>query len=1239
MKNAERVRCGENTCSRFWVGLLFCGMLLGGYVPDLVAQARLSDLSQEWRWKWFGVESGIPPGPVYDIIESPTGTLWVRTRSALAWYDGYRWQTLPPDTLVPHLGRASTLADSAGILLVVPPAVFRVDSQGYTPIPLMHNGAAVQVNRAVVLPGRGLLLQSDRSLYLLHHDTLSLFPSPFEHPLTTRVPEHPFQIYSSKAGTALLNAPDGLYRLEGNRWRRLQAVSGAYLVSTVAGENESGYGALSAHIGIRLEFWEWESGGTVRRTQVEPVETFTSLGIHPDGSFLVIQSSGDISVRVGTTWQKIPSVPPAMLGAIGVYFDSRGDLWIAKSNGVYVCRLSSQIWKSLFQSDRTRSNAINELLFSRDGSSWIGSSEGIRVYRDSTLDRHLREINGVSLGIVTGLAEDVRGNIWVSSGASFGGAFRWDGNSWRHYGSREGFTDNSVHRITNDRNGNLWFLTISRLAPGVSQTPEDGPYVYDGKRFVRVAEPEGMLRGRVYALAHDSSGAYWFGGLRGLARKKGNAWTYWNVENGLRSNRVFTLAVDKDNRLWFGHQSNGLGYIDSLDVPVYATPEDAIPPQSVWDLLVDYSGRLWVATREGLAVHDHGAWSLFGQREGLRNPSLWPLEMKGKRLFVGTSYSGVMILDVGVLEGPPPIVRYQEPVHRGDIVHFAWQTFASREFLPAAEVETRYRVDREKWSPWDVSGTADIANLSSGKHTFEVQARGMLAQVDNSPPVLHFEVPPPFFLNPQFLVPMGVLSILLMILAIRLSRKKREHLNQLRARDERYRAVVDQQIDLIVRTLPDGRLSFVNEAVCTLLGRSREELIGQTLFSVFRTDPSDNTLAALYEAPTASFPRELDVSFTSNDGTARWIRWIADAITNEREEVQELQVVGRDITDRKQAERDLAMSEERYRVLAEQTGQLIYDYDVASGDIAWYGAITDVTGYTNQEFQTVTIKRWEEMIHPDDRDAALAALNTAMTSHKHYDIEYQFLHKDGTYVDIFDNGVFLDGSEGVVKRMLGTMTNITSRKRNEALIATSLKEKEVLLKEIHHRVKNNLQVISSLLNLQSAEVSDHRALEQLRESQHRIRSMALIHERLYQSKNLANIDFENYVRSLCSYLIRSYKPTGVRLVTLLEHISLPVTAAIPCGLIINELVSNALKYAFVGGVQGEIKISMSVSQGKNAVLTVHDTGVGFPAEMDFRKTNTLGMQLVNTLTAQINGTIDLIRGSGTTFSITFPTEL
>ena len=210
------------------------------------------------------------------------------------------------------------------------------------------------------------------------------------------------------------------------------------------------------------------------------------------------------------------------------------------------------------------------------------------------------------------------------------------------------------------------------------------------------------------------------------------------------------------------------------------------------------------------------------------------------------------------------------------------------------------------------------------------------------------------------------------------------------------------------------------------------------------------------------------------------------------------------------------------------------------------------------------------------------------------------------------------------------------RKRAEQ-IKVSLREKEVLLQEIHHRVKNNLQVISSLLSLQSGYIEDKQAIEMIEESQNRIKSIALIHEQLYQSKDLARIDLTKYIRHLVADLFRSY---GVNSETItlkinIDNILLDMDTAIPCGLIINELASNSLKHAFPAGKGGEIRIDLHSDKDNQFTLIISDNGVGFPGGLDFRDTKSLGLQLVNTLVDQLGGTIELHSNGGTEFKLAF----
>lgn len=225
---------------------------------------------------------------------------------------------------------------------------------------------------------------------------------------------------------------------------------------------------------------------------------------------------------------------------------------------------------------------------------------------------------------------------------------------------------------------------------------------------------------------------------------------------------------------------------------------------------------------------------------------------------------------------------------------------------------------------------------------------------------------------------------------------------------------------------------------------------------------------------------------------------------------------------------------------------------------------------------------------------------------------------------------------GEITHFLAIKEDITELVRVNESLKLSLKEKETLLKEIHHRVKNNLQVISSLLSLQSDYIKDTRTKELFEESTHRIKTMALIHERLYQSENLAQIDYSEYISELTNYLLRTYRDKArfVQLNLQLDKVYLPVDYAIPCGLIINELVSNSLKYAIVDEKPMNLNVSFKVS-GQLCTLIIADDGAGIPEHIDFGNTTSLGLQLVYDLSCQLEGEIKLVRGNGTEFIITF----
>ncbi|MFQ6109926.1 MAG: histidine kinase dimerization/phosphoacceptor domain -containing protein, partial [Candidatus Aminicenantales bacterium] len=241
-------------------------------------------------------------------------------------------------------------------------------------------------------------------------------------------------------------------------------------------------------------------------------------------------------------------------------------------------------------------------------------------------------------------------------------------------------------------------------------------------------------------------------------------------------------------------------------------------------------------------------------------------------------------------------------------------------------------------------------------------------------------------------------------------------------------------------------------------------------------------------------------------------------------------------------------------------------------------------------------------------------------------------------LDIQDvkKNTFTEDDVTVLQSIANYLAYVIDERQKEESLKVSLKEKEILLREIHHRVKNNLQVISSLLSLQSRHIRGRKNIEMFKESQERVKSMALIHEKLYQSQEIARINFREYIQTLVNNLFRSYK-ASLSQITLkmdVEDVSIGVDNAIPCGLIINELVSNSLKYAFADGRKGEIRIALHPLSEKDIELVISDNGVGMPEDLDFRKTDSLGLHLVTILAEdQLQGKINLDRSQGTEFRI------
>lgn len=317
-----------------------------------------------------------------------------------------------------------------------------------------------------------------------------------------------------------------------------------------------------------------------------------------------------------------------------------------------------------------------------------------------------------------------------------------------------------------------------------------------------------------------------------------------------------------------------------------------------------------------------------------------------------------------------------------------------------------------------------------------------------------------------------------------------------------------------------------------------------------------------------------------------------------------------------------------------------WKWNIQTGEVIWSDEQYRIYGYEPGAVAR-TYQTFRDSIHPDDRDRVMAAVRDALDDKKPYDTEFRILRDNGDIRFLHAQAVVRRNAAGEPEGMVGTILDITESKQAEDTIKASLKEKEVLLQEIHHRVKNNLQVISSLLSLQAKSSQNPDVVDALLNSERRVRVMAQVHKNLYRSDDMARIDTRNYLESIAEDAKQS-QMDGVKDIVFnqdIDQVSLGIDLAIPMGQIVSELLSNSLKHGFPNGNSGTIDLSLKKRDGGAIELFVGDDGVGLPPNFDIAKSESLGLRLVDTLTTMIKGDLTLNSPPGAGFRIVFKGDL
>lgn len=916
------------------------------------------------------------------------------------------------------------------------------------------------------------------------------------------------------------------------------------------------------------------------------------------------------------------------------------------------------------------------------GQIWIGTSEGglNKLERQTGKFTHYKHNSAnpynLSSNNIWSIYEDKDGMLWIGTFGSGLDKFDRKTKKVTHYqhnpNNPYSLSDNTVTFIYEDHLGTVW---VGTLRGGLNKfDPESEQFTYYTNE---PNNPNSLSDISAFLIHEDHSGTLWIGTLNGGLNKfqretekfihyKHNA----NNPNSVSYDRIVSIYEYPSGTLWIGTFGGGLDKFDiATETFTHYTEKDGLPNNSVVGILADDDGNLWLSTGKGISKFNPKTeifrnYDVSDELQGNEFDGVKAyLKSKTGEMFFGGLNGFNAFYPVQVKDNPhiPPIVisdfkKFNESVKLDKSISeiesiklsykdsFFGFEFAALDYTNPLKNKYAYKLEGFD-KDWIYSGTrryASYTNLNGGTYIFKVKGSnndGVWNEEGTSIKILI--TPPPWKTWWAY-----TLYIVVLVSAVmgyvqwktRAQKKENALLRESERKLNQFLEAIPVGIGVIDKA---GKFIYTNQIGLELQGI--EALLKAPV------QPLCETYQAYIAGTDQLYPTEQlplvralrgekitldDLEIHQPDKIVPLEVW-ATPIYDEQDAILYAIIAFQDITPRKQAE---AERQDYIEALQQAKDQLQAVIDTVPGCVAWMSSDGRYLGVNRHLANLFNLS-------PDafiGREIGFFLTDSLLCEFIH-----QFLASpEPTITEVINLSIQNSNRNYLISvqkyqqntAAVSVAIDITERMLAEEALRASLREKEILLQEVHHRVKNNLQIICSLLDLQSQKLNDEKTLEVFQESYNRIKSMAIIHEKLYQSTSLEKINFAEYIETLTNHLLLSYKvnPELIKTHVDIETIYLNIDTAIPCGLIINELLSNSLKHAFSNQTKGLIKLEFKSHKNQKFILTVKDNGVGLPKDFNLEEKATLGLKLIKVLTQQLEGEIELNQDQGTEFKISFP---
>lgn len=1170
----------------------------------------------------LSVKDGLPDNSVYAITLDAAGNIWIGTTSGLAKFKNGKIETYQDRYGISRVNRI--IKDSAGGIWIAD------NSRG-----LVHYNGSQFIFYDVKngLPDnsiKDIFLSHDGILWIATLKGISNFDGKSFRNISIKnglLDNYTTSVFVSEDGTVYCGHSIGFTVIKRNREKMgFSKIRTDFLVYSFASDKEKNI--LLGTINGLKKYWN----NSIKDIPLSSNAPFISIGsiykdiennywIGTDGNGLIkirqtnfsnyTAESGFVDDDVWTTTQ-----------------DLSGSIW-AGTNNSGVVKIDGRDFKYYKAAQGLPSNQIFASLIDRKGNLLFGTSKGLSVYNGERFKNYYNEF-GYEENIILNMMEDSEGKFWLGT---VSGVIKFDGNNFSRFTLGSDKKETGVFKIYQDNIGRIWICTENA-----------GIFIYDKGEITKFKNDKIFEENKIWAITQDNKNNFWFGhwgkGLIMLSARDSSI-QFFSEKEGLIEDNIVSLKYDGRKFLWIGTNKG----ISRFDVEEFNnTGRTIIKNYGLYEgftgiecnqnaLFIDKTGNVWFGHTKGISK-----FTISTEQENFN--SVEPgLKLTNIKLFLSESDLINYRTGIDSLTGLPSGLKL--PYDR----NYLQFSFVGVSLTSPEKVLYKYKLEGldTSWTPPTNYTIANYTNLPPGDYKFMLLASNNDGIWNTEPLVFSFTISPPFWRTWWFilLILTAFITAIVFIIKIRLDviHKRNEII---RKSEERLSLILlgtnDAPWD---RDLLEDEI-YYSPKWWSMVGYKENELSADTKLLKRLMHPDDvNYFDSVLNHALENNKSSYQIEFRLKHKSGHYVPVLSRGFIQRDSNNKPVRISGTntDLTERKRVETALRESEQKFRELSELLPQTVFEMDL-QGKLTFVNkSAFDYFGYTQEDFEKGLNAL--DMIIPGDREKALINIKTILSKKEMSVNEYTATRNDGTKfpVIIFSNIVIRNDQLAGIR---GIIVDISERKKLEDQIKTSLKEKEILLKEVHHRVKNNFQVIMSLFNLQSDLIEDPDVLNVFKESRNRIKSMALIHELLYKESNFSSIDIKFYIQNLVEFLKESYVNAGDKISILLDvdYIRLDIDRTIPCGLIINELISNSFKHAFPDGRDGEILVSFKRTPPDLYALSVRNNGIMLPDEFDLNKLKSLGMLLVNTLTKQIHGELYIDSADeGTEFKITFREKL